>query len=178
MTILPLNPVTGNGCKTCKLFWNCDPQDLARNTCDTTPICVNTTGETYIQCVQQEAYSTNDIIPKIMLNLTSVLMNYEFIRAKEFFASDEIGFILQSLEIANGIMIHNDTFPIGLNENLSYIIVFTDPKLQLYTASSVPFPRHLMTLKPHVGLVDFRLQVKHYKSIHILSRQTNNDIRR
>ena len=92
-----------------------------------------------------------------MLNLTSELMNYEFIRAKEFFASDEIGFILQSLEIANGIMIHNDTFPIGLNENLSYIIVFTDPKFQLYTASSVPFPLEL-TLKPHVGIVDFRFQ--------------------
>ena len=107
-------------------------------------------------------------------------MNDESIRVKEFFASDEIGFILQSMEMADGIMTHkiDDTFPIALNENISYIIVFTDPKFQLYTASSVPFPRHLMTLKPHVGLVDFRLQVKHYKSIHLLSRQTNNDIRR
>ena len=89
-----------------------------------------------------------------------------YIRVKEFYASDMTGFILQSLEMNDGIMTHriNETFPIALNENLSYIIVSTDPKLQLYTASSVPFPRHQMTLKPHVGLVDFRLQVKQYKS--------------
>ena len=163
MTILPLNPGTGNGCKTCKLFWNCDPKDLAQDTCDTTPICVNTTGETYIQCVQQEAYSTNDIIHNLTnAVLMDALDESMYIRVKEFYASDMTGFILQSLEMNDGIMTHriNETFPIALNENLSYIIVSTDPKLQLYTSGNMPFPRHLMALKPHVGIVDIRIQVK------------------
>ena len=86
------------------------------------------------------------------------------IRVKESYASDTIGFILQSLEMGDGIMTYkiNKTFPIALNENLSYIIVSTDPKLQLYTSSNMPFPRQLMTLKPHVGIVDVRIQVSIY----------------
>ena len=93
------------------------------------------------------------------------------IRVKEFYASDMAGFILQSLEMGDGIMTHkiNETFPIALNENLSYIIVSTDPKLQLYTSSNMPFPRHLMTLKPHVGIVDFRIQVSNIY-LYLLSR--------
>ena len=98
-------------------------------------------------------------------------MRDDSIRVKEFFASDKLGFILQSVEMDDGIISHkiNESFPIVLNENLSYIIVFTDPKLQLYTSSNEPFPRHLITLKPHVGIVDFRIQVSNIY-LYLLSR--------
>ena len=69
--------------------------------------------------------------------------------ASSFYTSDFIGYVLHSIDVKPKYMTHNlrSTLFIELNPNLSYHIVFTDPKFKFLTASPDTFPRPFLTFE-------------------------------
>ena len=149
ITIFPMNPRTGWGCKTCEVSVDLNAQGLYSSV--NSIICMNASGFDFIKCVEEEVYY-NDVI----INSTDPAS----FNATPFYTSDFMGYVLHSIDVKPCVMTHNlrSTLFIELNQNLSYLIVFTDPKLKFLTASSAPFPRSFLTFEK-AGHVQAYLQV-------------------
>ena len=75
----------------------------------------------------------------------------------EFFVSNWWG-IAKSVKMVEGVIANNKISPnLRLNESLDYVILITDPKLQLYTASPDVVARSLITVKERRGKYFFYL---------------------
>ena len=123
ITIFPMNPGTGYGCKTCEISVDLNAQGLYSSV--NSRICMNSSGSDFVECAEKEVYTLNEVI----INST----DSAFLNATSFYTSDFTGYVLHSIDIKPGDITHNlrSTLFIELNQNLSYILVFTDPKLKL-----------------------------------------------
>ena len=152
-TFIPINPDSGNGCRcrTCRLQLNCTAEEMEN--CESIPFCRNTTGRQFIKCIENEVYNSKDVI----LNHTY----WYAVNVKQAYASHQIGFIVQSLEMESGVMTFHvpTTVDIALNPNLAYTISFTDPKLQFLSGSPAVFPRSDLSLNMRAGTFILYLQV-------------------
>ena len=133
MILLPVNPNTARRWKT----YN-------------STLCMNETGQSFEQCIEDGAYAGKDIF----LNDTTVT-------ATPVYMSDNIGLFPHSIEIPLGLILYSwkTSLEIQLNSSLKYYIIIMDAKLQLLTASPSTFPRSLLTLKNNFGVVPFYLEV-------------------
>ena len=116
--------------------------------------CVNTTGHTFIHCMSEAAYSTDDIIWEDLKYLEPK------IQTTPFLISYWDG-IAQSLILDRDVMSHNilKSLILNLNHNLSYIIYITDPKLQFVLGTPETFPRSIFTLEQRTGITWVYLKV-------------------
>ena len=113
--------------------------------------CTNKTGDHFIQCIAEHAYSTDDII----LN-----SNGSFFKSSPVYVDNWNG-ILQSIQIVEGAMMRSDPVPftIVLNPNISYFIFITDQKFLSFTEKPGKISRTVVTLKPMAGHVRLFLEV-------------------
>ena len=96
--------------------------------------------------MEEEVYTKKDVIINYTYYATESLNP---ITTTSFYTSDFIGYILHSIHINHGAMTRNlvTTCSIELNHNLTYQILFMDPKLQLTTGSPSVFPRSVLNIK-------------------------------
>ena len=115
-TFIPINPDSGNGCKTCRLELNYSVEEMEN--CESIPFCRNTTGRQFIKCIENEVYNSQDVI----LNRTY----WYAVNVKQAYASHQIGFIVQSLEMESGVMTFHvpTTVDIALNPPLGICNIF------------------------------------------------------
>ena len=151
ITILPINPKTGWGCKTCEVSVDLTSAHGLYSSVNSR-ICMNASGPDFIKCVEDEVYTSDEVIVNSP--------DPDSFNATSFYTSDFTGYILQSIDVKPGRMTHNlrSTLPIELNKNLSYISVFTDPKLIFLTASPLTFPRPFLKIE-EVSHVQVYIQV-------------------
>ena len=101
---------------------------------DISECCKNYTGRQFIQCIRNEAYTTNEVL---MIENTTV-------EATNFYFDNEYANIIK-LDIDAGLITHKvkTTLQIPLNKikNLSLFILIMDPKLQIMTSSPDIVPR-------------------------------------
>ena len=132
--------------------------------------CSNKSGKTFIECIEDHAYSTNEII----LNANSDKAQFK----STPIYSDHMQGIAQFLNIEEQ-MLSNSAVPehilgpclhdrqkcelnsrlIRLNPNISYIVYMMDRKLQSFTEVPGEISRTMMTLNPSSGYVRIFLKV-------------------
>ena len=144
--VTPKNPETGCGCKNCDVKIGLSAQGFYANS----TICINANKTEVIKCLEEEVYTKKDVIINYTHHTTESLKP---ITTTSFYTSAFIGYILHSIHISNGAMTRNlvTTCSIELNHNLTYQILFMDPKLQLTTASPTVFPRSVLNIKETVA---------------------------
>ena len=135
--VAPMNPQSGYGCRTCDVKIGLSAQGFYANS----TICKNSNETAIIKCMEKELYTKEDVIidtPHLKSATTA-----------SFYTSDFIGYIFHSIHFNIGAMTHNlvTTCMVELNHNLTYQILFTDPKLQLTTGSPSVFPRSVLNIK-------------------------------
>ena len=140
--VSPRNPQSGYGCRTCNVTIGLNAQGFYANS----TICINANKTEVINCMEEELYTKKHVIINYTHHTPESLKP---ITTTSFYTSDFIGYILHSINISNGAMTRNlvTTCSIELNHNLTYNIVFIDPKLQLTTASPSVFPRSVLNIK-------------------------------
>ena len=133
MILLPVNPNTARRWKT----YN-------------STSCMNKTGLSFEQCLEDGAYTDEDI-----------LLNDSAVTATPVYMSDNVGLFPHSIEIPLGLILYSwkTSLEIQLNSSHKYYIIIMDAKLQLLTASPSTFPRSLLTLRSNIGIVPFFLEV-------------------
>ena len=133
MILLPVNPNTARRWKT----YN-------------STFCMNKTGQSFEQCLEDGAYTKEDI-----------LLNDTAVTATPVYMLDKAGLFPHTIEIPRGVILYSwkTSLEIQLNSNLQYWISIVDSKLQLLTTSPSTFPRSLLTLKNNIGVVPFYLEV-------------------
>ena len=115
-------------------------------------LCAPLKGGKFIECVENVTYSLRDILP---YDDASENKTFEM---SEFFVSYWWG-IAKSVKMVDGVIANNKISPnLRLNESLDYVLLITDPKLQLYTASPDVVARSLITVKERRGKYFFYLQ--------------------
>ena len=116
--------------------------------------CVDTTGDTFIHCMSEAAYSTDDMIWENLKYLETKIQIIPFL------ISYWDG-IVQSLILDRDVMSHNilKSLILNLNHNLSYILYITDPNLQFVLGTPETFPRSTLTLEQHTGITWVYLKV-------------------
>ena len=112
-------------------------------------LCLNKSGEFFIQCIEAAAYSQGDIVSGHQA------FSYE---ARQFFLDGLYGGLVQSLTTENVAVSPFTYFEIGLNSSLSYKIFISDQKLQPLTQSPYTFPRLYISINNN-GL-EFYYKVK------------------
>ena len=132
--------------------------------------CSNKSGKIFIECIEDHAYSTNEII------LNADADNAQFKSTPIY--TDHMGGIAQFLNIDEQ-MLSNSAVPedilgpclldrqkceldsrlIRLNPNISYIVYMMDRKLQSFTEVPGEITRTVLTLNPLSGYVRIFLKV-------------------
>ena len=82
----------------------------------------------------------------------------------EFFVSNWWG-IAKSVNMDEGVIINHNDNHIELNKSLKYMILITDPKLQLYTASPDVVARSLLTIDENTK-INFYLRVTRHEKLN------------
>ena len=157
-TIFPLNPDYGSNRKLggynntlCSNLTGGEFDDCWKIG-DYDTLCAPLRGGQFIECVENVTYSLRDILP---YDDSSENKTFEI---TEFFVSSWWG-IAKSVKMVDGVIANNKISPnLRLNESLDYMILITDPKLQLYTASPDVVARSLLTVKERRGIYFFYLQ--------------------
>ena len=116
-------------------------------------------GDQFIKCVEDNTYSASDT------NTSTVCPSCnssDVATLSMFYQADFFG-IVQSLKIKRGVISHNesDTLFVSLNKNVSYNLIITDPKMQLFMANPEAIPRTYLYLEASAGIVFVYLKVKY-----------------
>ena len=132
--IVPINPNTGNAWKN--------------NYTDTLCGQRNETGKLFFEYFQEKAYTVNE---------TFLLFNENFQEHPILtYASGCFGFQFEfnynvSVNLSQ-LYRHGHGHTLDLNPEMEYIVVLTDPKLQIFVYATDMFPRTLFKLKPKGGI--------------------------
>ena len=150
ISILPLHPERGVG-------WKLD-EALCKS---------EETGESFVNCINEKAYSTADIFTSTSeKDVFTSTLNHAFKASYSY--TDETTGPYQVLNISAGSISNKayrlDSLQIRLNPNISYYVVFTDPKLNFLVSSPDTIPRTLISLKQHAGELWPHLKVLSYTS--------------
>ena len=128
------------------------PQGPELNTFKThdSTFCENTTGEDFIQCIEEGAFMANDII-----------LNNNKVNAKPIYLSDNVGLLSQILEIAPGVITKEflNSFKLKLNSSMNYQMSIVGQNLQFLFASPT-IPRSFMKPPQVNGIFAFYMKVK------------------
>ena len=106
-------------------------------------------GNPYIHCIEEEAYSQDDV----------------FIERRNFkvisFFNDNFSGLIHSTIINSGVISTKagTTINIQLNPNLSYIILITDPKLHFLFSNPDTIPRTFLRFETNAGGVSLYFKV-------------------
>ena len=160
ITIFPMNPIHGaneklvnfNLCSnfTGQKFEECVGSiDFSQF-----PSCLNFTGQQFFICVENASYSISE----------TLWNNYhDKLYLGEFYVSVWWG-IAKSVMMEEGSINNNVFTPhLELNKSLKYMILITDPKLQLYTASPDVVARSLFTISENTRMEIYLQAVRHEK---------------
>ena len=111
--------------------------------------CKNLNGQQFIQCIEQNAYSANEVI----------FSSEESFQITPAFFSN-LSSIVYSFEVFPGTKgRHHDQTTVELNPNLSYSIGITDPKLQIATLNPFVVSRSVLQLTERAGDINLFLKV-------------------
>ena len=136
MMITVFNPLSGGE-------WKVEEETYCNN---------GKSGKQFIQCIEQKAYSIQDIV---------TTSNYSF-KAKPVY----FGFgLIQTLEFEIGMISHDSSFKIPLSQNQSYLIRFTDTKLMLQFGNPYSVPRTTLQVDKTARHHYIYLKVKMFKII-------------
>ena len=132
--------------------------------------CSNKSGQIFIECIEDHAYSTKDII------LNADAANSQFASTSIYW--DYLSGIVQFLNVGEQMLsnspvsestlkqcLHDpqscelDNRSIKLNPNMSYFIFMVDRKLQSFTEAPGEISRTVLTLNPSSGYVRIFLKV-------------------
>ena len=133
LLIYPINTYTRKGFKTA----------------NDTP-CVDTKGDHYISCIENEAFSSDDIFP----------FGGKHFRATPFYPDNTHG-LVQLVTINPGVLSTSSAkaLNIKMNPNMSYFIVVTDPALQFISSNPKIIPRTVLKFSRNAGYVDLFMEV-------------------
>lgn len=111
------------------------------------------TGESFVNCIKEKAYSTEDIFTSPSKEDVIISSLNNSFKAKYSF-TDEITGPYQFLEIRSGVIAnkaYTDSLQIRLDPNMSYYVLFTDPNLHFMSTSPDTIPRTLIMLQQSAG---------------------------
>ena len=128
ITLFSVNPDNGSG-------WKIDTLDELEVT-----LCRDETGEDFLQCVEESAYTIEDIIPP---NDCS-----QNLKVENFFMMSHSG-LVKSIEDFSG----KEKTELPLNGNLTYNIYLSDPSLPFITTNPRVIPRSMISVKQREGVV-------------------------
>ena len=155
ITIFPMNPEKGHG-------WNSNitvdalqtrvpPVGMESNDTwvDIVPTCKDHSGKKFIQCIENNTYSSKEIIRR----------HGESIKVEPFFMFGYVG-LAHSLQIVSG-----ETYlpTIMFNGKLRYFVHLTDPNLELFTLNPTT-ARTRVSLNVDEGLMLLYIKV-HFKAL-------------
>ena len=140
ITIFSVNPDTGSGWK---IDTNLD--ELEETLCRD-----RGTGENFLQCVEESAYTIEDIIPP---NDCS-----QNLKVENFFMMSHSG-LVKSIEDFSG----KEKTELPLNGNLTYNIYLSDPSLPFITTNPRVIPRSMISLKQREGVVIQYFTVRNFQ---------------
>ena len=131
--IYPINTSTRKGYKTA----------------NDTP-CVDTKGDQYISCMENETFSFDDIFP----------FGGKHFQATPFYPDNTHG-LVQLVTINSGVLSTSSAkaLNIKMNPNMSYFIVVTDPKLQFISSNPKIIPRTVLKFSRNAGFVNLFMEV-------------------
>ena len=114
-------------------------------------------GEQFIKCVEDNTYSSSDT------NTSAVCpsCNSSDVATLSLFYQADFYGIVQSLKMKRGVISLNesDTVFVLLNKNVSYSLIISDPKMQLWMANPHAIPRTYLYLEASAGMVFVYLKV-------------------
>ena len=114
-------------------------------------------GEQFIKCVEDNTYSSSDT------NTSAVCpsCNSSDVATLSLFYQADFYGIVQSLKMKRGVISLNesDTGFVLLNKNVSYSLIISDPKMQLWMANPHAIPRTYLYLEASAGMVFVYLKV-------------------
>ena len=131
---MPLDPENGEG-------WKIDKNK-----------CANSTTEKQVaKCIEEVAYSINDILK----------MSNETFKVKTYFEST-FHALCHSVEISCTKLSNNlhSTPTLTFQNNISYYLMLKDSKLKFLTLSSETIPRVILQVDPNMGVTYVSLKVK------------------
>ena len=114
-----------------------------------TNFCKNTSGDDFIQCIEEGAFMANDILENDKVN------------ARPIYLSDDVGLLSQILEIAPGVITKDfwTSLKIRLNSSMNYQMSIVGQNLQFLFASPT-IPRSFMKPPRVNGIFAFYMKVK------------------
>ena len=115
--------------------------------------CEELSGEEYIQCIEEIAYTKEDIFTDFA---------FEGLNANTFFVGWMEG-LVQSLNVDKGMISHElySTMAISFNNSLSYQIVIMDPKIQIFSEIPQTYPiTRVSLMNQYVGALQVYLKVQ------------------
>ena len=132
LAILPLDPQNGEG-------WKLDKNRCANGT----------TEKQVARCIEETAYSINDILK----------ISNETLKVKTFFEST-FHALCHSVEISNTMLSNNLLSTLTFQNNISYYLMLKDSKLKFLALSSETMPHVKLKVDPNMGLMYVSLKVK------------------
>ena len=112
--------------------------------------CVDTKGDQYISCMENETFSFDDIFP----------FGGKHFQATPFYPDNTHG-LVQLVTINSGVLSTSSAkaLNIKMNPNMSYFIVVTDPKLQFISSNPKIIPRTVLKFSRNAGFVNLFMEV-------------------
>ena len=121
--------------------------------------CKDMVGELFINCIEDRAFSAEDIFPfeRIYLKIKPY-----------YFDGSQLG-LVQSVKMETGAISKNVVSSLGIkmNPNLSYFLVLTDQKLHATSNNIDVVPRTVMTLNPNGGIANIVFKATKFLYIYI-----------
>ena len=116
-------------------------------------------GERFKECVEDNTYSANDT--KTLAGCPSCNSS-NAATLSLFYQTDWFG-IVQSLKVNRKIISDNESnsLYVSLNKNVSYNIIVSDTKLQLWMGNPEAIPRTFLVLETSAGILMVYLKVKY-----------------
>ena len=132
LVIMPRDPEDGEG-------WKIDKNNFANGT----------TEKQVAKCIEETAYSINDIMK----------ISNETLKVKTYFEST-FHALCHSVEISNTKLSNNLLSTLTFQNNISYYLMLKDSKLKFLALSSETMPHVKLKVDPNMGLMYVSLKVK------------------
>ena len=113
--------------------------------------CENTTGQHFIQCIEDGAFLTNDII-----------LDMDNVTVTPIYLSDNVGLLSHILQIDPGVITKDfmTSFKLKLNSSIKYQLSIVGHNLQFLFASPT-IPRSFLKPPPGPGIYAFYMKVNY-----------------
>ena len=124
--------------------------------------CFNLTGGELYKCIEDRAFSINDIFNLSEANCKyfNISTSSKQVRANPFYLGVDHG-LPHSLQIESGVITLSvrTSLHLAINTNITSTIMITDPKLQFAAFNPDAIPKTKLTLEQNKGLIAAYLKV-------------------